>query len=185
MARKKKVKEAQAEVQSIAPPTTEYRWRVGSRMHISAQAAGERVESLRVKLDKPLSRLDIYDDAQKTDSPFHAEVFKDAPKTAEKKWRLEVCGRILREIEMVHVAYEESGGDLVEIRAPVMVHVKSLGYERAARVLTDADLRRAAMSEIADQLRAFKNKWQRYQTLTPILEAALHEAEKLARDEAI
>lgn len=156
-----------------------YQWRHGLRMVIPAQAAGERIEQLSSSLGRALQRSDILADARLDDSPFNAEVFREGDGEAANKWRLEVCGRILRGIEMVNVSYQEGGDITISVAQPVVTHVATVGYELTAKVMTDMELRQIALATIVQQLRSYRAKLQRYETIARLMDGVISAAESM------
>ena len=156
-----------------------YRWRPGVRLSIDAQAAGERIEALSSSIGRALQRGDILEDARREDSPFRDEVFRDEDGEAAEKWRLEVCGRILRGLEMVTIHYEEGVEQEISVPQPVVIHVERIGYERTAKVMSDADMRRMVLDDILNQLRAYRTKLERFTNLARLMDGVIAEAESM------
>lgn len=157
-----------------------FKWRRGARFRIEAQPAGERLEAMRDRLGRALGREDVYEDAKSPDSPFHKEVFLDSPEAAEKKWRLEICGRILRSIEFEVITVEDNDDpETIEVvTCPVTTYVPGLGYEMTPTVLSDQELTALALADILRQLRAFRSKLARYQEqLLPLFDQMIEKAE--------
>lgn len=144
----------------------QYKWKQGAgRFNIDAQVAGERYSQLEEqasRLGRGLHRKDIYEDAKDPTSPFHAEVFLDAPPEAERKWRLECCGRIQRSLEYTVVNIEMPEHKPMEVQYPVTIHIQSMGHVSTARVLSNEDLRKQAVGQILAQIRAYVQKLKLY-----------------------
>lgn len=182
MARTKK-REAQPEAPSRrAAPTKKFRWKPGSRFVADPQAVGERIEQLLERLDRPLQRSDVYEDARDPSSPLHSEIFGNSDEEAAESWRLELAGRVLRSISFV-VTTQRDGKDVV-LTPPVVVMVPGAGFQLTERVFDDEELVRSVFSRLLDDLRALKRKFTRYEgyrELGQIMEALGRIEEKVER----
>lgn len=174
----------------VAYKAAEFGWKDGFRMKGDAQRCGERYVELAEKLGHAPGRDEVYEDACRASSPFRPDVFADNDAVAARKWRLEVAGQIIRGIEIVTIrdpsaAERKTGIEVVEVRLPIAQHVEGHGYQMFHEVMTDADLRAAALASIVAGLEQWKAKLQRFETLARDFDKLIIKARALAaREEA-
>lgn len=152
-----------------------FQWKDGSRIRIPAQAAGERIESLRETLGRGVTPADVLADARSASSPLHS-AFEWNDDQAAEQHRLMQAGHLLRCLVYVrirvHHPKEKKARTYRRIRAfRVVTHKGRRGYERTTKVLSDAELRAQMLQQAFDELTAIKSKYRQLVELAGIFEA--------------
>lgn len=152
-----------------------FQWKSGARIKIPAQAAGERVESLRETLGRGVTPADVLADARSQASPFHGAFVWDDSLAAEQH-RLMQAGHILRCLVYVrirvHHPKEKKARTYRKVRAfhPVK-HKGARGYQSTTRILSDAEMRAQMLQQAFDELSAIRARYKQLTELAGVFEA--------------
>ncbi len=140
-----------------------YKWKSGSRVKCSAQAAGEVCEKLQRR--GKLTPENLVDASRSEDAPLHG-AFEWDDAIAAEKYRVTQASYIIRSIE-VETKYAEE-----PVRAFVPVTFKEkTSYKGIEVVLKSEDGREQLLSRAMAELRAFERKYNSLEELAGVFAA--------------
>lgn len=132
-----------------------FHWKDGSHIHIDAQAAGEEMESLRVRHNNRLEPNMVVEAARKPGSALH-DHFDWDDTTAANKYRLGQAGHLIR---CITVEVTKSSGETAPVRAFVSVkRDEDRSYTSVQHALADDDLRAQVLSQAWQELEAWRKR---------------------------
>jgi hypothetical protein len=145
-----------------------YQWRPGSRIKISAQDAGERLEYLNKQNGKLTADI-VVEDAKPEESVLHPAFEWDDLKAAHQ-YRLEQGRHLIRSVTIIHDTPEE---EPKPIRAFVVVAEtpKSDVYVPTMDAMLDENLRKQVLARALAELLAIKRKYEDLAELADVFAA--------------
>lgn len=144
----------------------EYHWKDASRISIPAQAAGERLEALRVKHDGITARV-VVDDARRKRSPLHG-AFEWDNTVAATEYRLEQARLVLRSIVMV----SEKTPDSAPVRAFVCISADGeRSYTSLDIALSSPEMRQQVVARALRELDVWRDRYEELDELAEIFAA--------------
>lgn len=132
-----------------------YQWKVGARVKMDAQKAGDELERIRVHQNGRLESEDVLREASEPSSPLHSAFEWDDGKAA-KAHRLEQAHYLIRSIEVVMVGDNEEASS---IRAFVSVERDNdRSFTSTAHALADDELRQQVIGQAWRELEAWRRR---------------------------
>jgi predicted house-cleaning noncanonical NTP pyrophosphatase (MazG superfamily) len=154
-----------------------FRWKEGSRIKISAQAAGERIETIREHTGHGVTAADVLADARSEKSPLHA-AFEWNDNRAAEIHRLAQAGHLLRCLVYVRVRVQHPD----EAEPRVVRNVRAMypvvedgeegkAYQSTVRILGKAELREQLLATALEDLERFRAKYKQLRELAVVFQA--------------
>jgi hypothetical protein len=143
-----------------------YQWKGSARISIPAQAAGDRIESLR-EANGGVTPALVVRDAKKKRSPLH-DAFEWDDGAAAKAHRLTQASYLLRSLTVTVVA----GVTRAPIRA--VVHIITDGEQRYQSIdvaLSDPGMRSQVLARALAELRAWQSRYSELKELARVFKA--------------
>lgn len=152
-----------------------YQWKPKSSIPIDPQAAGERLEALRVHNNGILTPRAVVDDARPEGAVLH-DAFEWDDSVAAEKFREDQARYVLRSITVVMQVSEPEAPK--PMRAFVSVTQEDQrSYTSVSVALSDADLRQQVLAQAMRDLLAWREKYKELEELSVIF-AAIDAGEK-------
>ena len=151
-----------------------YRWKPQASIPVDAQAAGERLERLRIHNNGILTPRAVVDDARPPESVLHpAFEWNDA--IAAERFREDQARYVLRSITVTVPSEPERAKPT---RAFVnVVQEEHQSYTSVVAALSDAELRRQLIAQAWKDLQAWREKYQDLSELAAVF-AVIDEEKK-------
>lgn len=152
-----------------------YQWKIGSRIKVPAQKAGERIDGLREKLGRGLTADDVLTDAEYSSSPLH-DAFEWSDSKAAREFRLQQARHLLNCLIVVRIKVqhpeENTPRTVTNVRAwhPV-IQGGERGYETTGRIMSSAELRQQLLDDALDELNSFKTRYRKLRELASVFQA--------------
>ena len=145
-----------------------YQWKPGSRFAVRADVAGPELERIRRAAGGELRPPDVVEAARPEEAPLH-EAFTWNDAEAAEKYRLVEARQIIHSVVIVK---DDDGEEKKEL-AYVHVTTESTGpcYMTSARVLSDEDLRDAALTEALTLLEGVRRRFEHLEELAEVYKA--------------
>ena len=132
-----------------------YQWKPESHIKIDAQAAGLKMEQIRVRNNGRLEPSLVVEEAKKKNSVLHPH-FEWDDGIAATKYRKDQASYLIRSIE---VTVKDDGGASQPIRAFVsVVREKDRSYTSVQHAMSDEELREQVIKQAWKELQAWKDR---------------------------
>lgn len=136
---------------------TVYKWRAHAGISVPAQVAGEELERIRVANNGRLTQDDVVSSAKRKASPLH-DAFEWDDKAAAHQHRLSQAGYLIRKLDVVTVANDESKS--APIRAFVsVVRDEDKSYTSIAHAMSDDELREQVIARARKELEDWQDRY--------------------------
>lgn len=157
----------------------EYSWKPKTSVPVDAQAAGERLEEIRVRHNGRLTPTAVVDDARPQDAVLHP-AFEWNDKVAAERFREDQARYMLRSIVIVRPAAPEQEPTR-PIRAFVSVtRDEDRSYTSIDHAMSDAELREQVVERAWRELLEWKARYQEYRELAEVCAAIDAESDRRA-----
>lgn len=146
-----------------------FAWGPGASFKVSPDVVGRELERLEIEPGQFHRSKDVLDAARDKDSPLHAAFTWDN-RVAGEKYRLQEARAMLRSIRLVYEKEQK------QVSRPVYVHIRDAGgpkYVRAEKMLTDAEIRKAAIREVMTLLNGIRKKYAFLKDELPLIFATI------------
>ena len=159
-----------------------YTWDDGSTFKVSAQVAGEYLDTLRKQHGGVLAPEDVVEAAKSADSPIHGEFTWDVEKAAFQHWKARARNM------MSHLSIQEFSEQDPRDSAPAMVNLvvttfteTRRGYVSLEQVFSDEELRQQAIDQCLKLLSGIKRRFSVFEELEDVRTAIAKAEEKRAK----
>lgn len=147
-----------------------YQWKPKSQVAVEAQAAGERLETIRLRNRGSLTPAMVVKDARSEKSPLHPAFEWDDRRAAEK-YRLDQASYIIRSIAVVVRNGDSEEPKVTRAFVSVTDEDDERQYTSVSVALTDPVLRAQVLEQATRELAAFEAKYSELEELAPVFEA--------------
>lgn len=157
-----------------------YRWTSDLAFpKVDPQAAGERLEAIRLICKRGLTPEVVVRDAKHKESPLH-RAFEWDDSRAAQKYRLGQAGDLIRSIAVV-VEASKPGDGSKNMRAFVNVETKvGRHYTSLAVAMAEPELRKQVLQRAFRELQGWRERYEEYNELAAIFGAMDKVARKIA-----
>lgn len=146
-----------------------YKWKPNSRIKLDPQAAGARLEKIRVRHGGELTPHHVVQDARSTKSPLHPHFEWDDIAAAES-WRREQASHLIRHLVVEIEAAE--GEEPRTTRAFVSLKTEAGDrYDSIVRVMSDAEKRAQVVARALAELDIWRERYRDYEELADLFAA--------------